>query len=283
MNIRIGFDGSNGRPLIEDRAGCTSTARHVKAQALTRSAISGLIALSTIVVGGVTATAQTVDPLLYPPTGKQSAPPVKLGPPAGYVPYQFKNGTNLGDAPAGFRPRRLPDVEGRMDERPSGYRPGLRSTGQDSFTEPYSRRGFRSDVDAVPLDNGPVMTSWQEARAQSDVVRRRRPPVVYPPMGTERPPMRQGFGETDFRKRQPFSNKFDRRRPRYEETRRQWRPWQSGLPYFGIAVTSFALGAQVGWCHYHRQPSNGVPYHRSVQCHQHARWNDPRIVYVRAR
>jgi len=60
-----------------------------------------------------------------------------------------------------------------------------------------------------------------------------------------------------------------------------WRPWRPGLRYRIYAgAVSAAIANDLSWCHVHRYRVAGMPFHSSVRCHQHPRWNHPSIRYV---
>jgi hypothetical protein len=62
-----------------------------------------------------------------------------------------------------------------------------------------------------------------------------------------------------------------------------WRPWRPGLRYAIVAgIASAAIASELGWCHVHRYPVAGMPFHSSVRCHRHVRWAHPSIAYVRS-
>jgi hypothetical protein len=60
----------------------------------------------------------------------------------------------------------------------------------------------------------------------------------------------------------------------------QYRRWRPGAPRVVIAVPSIAVGARIGWCHYHRFSAHGWRAHRDVRCHRHRPWNGRGIAYV---
>lgn len=66
-------------------------------------------------------------------------------------------------------------------------------------------------------------------------------------------------------------------RPGVRHTYRRWRP---GLRYRWIAVPTIIIAEELSWCHYHLYRVTGMRFHRTVQCHRHARWNHPSIRYV---
>lgn len=63
---------------------------------------------------------------------------------------------------------------------------------------------------------------------------------------------------------------------------RRWKRWRPGLGWGVVVIPSYAYGAQLGWCHYHRYPAAGMRPHRDVRCHYHASWRHPSIAYVGA-
>lgn len=65
--------------------------------------------------------------------------------------------------------------------------------------------------------------------------------------------------------------------PFVKHTHRKWRP---GLKWRWLVVPSIIIAENLDWCHYHRTPVSGMRFHRSVECHQHARWNHSSIRYV---
>lgn len=67
--------------------------------------------------------------------------------------------------------------------------------------------------------------------------------------------------------------------PKHKYAHRRWRP---GLKWRWIVVPTIILAEDLDWCHYHRYPVSGMHYHKSIRCHQHARWDHPAIRYVEA-
>lgn len=65
--------------------------------------------------------------------------------------------------------------------------------------------------------------------------------------------------------------------PFVKHAHRKWRP---GLKWRWLVVPSIIIAENLDWCHYHRYPVSGMRFHRSVECHQHARWNHSSIRYV---
>lgn len=75
----------------------------------------------------------------------------------------------------------------------------------------------------------------------------------------------------------------DARRDARRDDRREWRRWKrwrAGNRYRVVIIPSYRHGLDLGWCHYHRYRAAGMRAHRTVQCHYHANWRHPSLVYV---
>jgi hypothetical protein len=160
--------------------------------------------------------------------------------------------------------------------------------------------GVRSDDGGGRFDAGPrtgrtavdrPAGARQPTRAESDVRARR----VEEPRSrqSEVVPARPGARDRDQARNRQTRVERDRRddaqRKRVVEIRnpdRNWwrkhryRVWRPGYSWAAIDLSDRDFGYQIGWCHFHRYKVRGLRFHRDVECHSHARWNDPSLAYV---